>query len=768
MTEQMYLDELMNIRKEIRQNKVISALKRLDQLFDWKPVRLRWYIVRAEALIALKRYDEAIELLSNRYDFTYDEPDSGLYLEPYRKWMESKGDRLGARMCLCLKELLAWKENQEIADTQPNRLQAETEIAKLEQLWLDSAGGLSLSKELMDLYYTAGYFVEFHILKLYIGRKWPESSEGHKDPYFIFEGFTHNLWYLGEKLLDQKAHTFAVVIDSENDIVRAYILSRIIQELGHQVKLFTEALPCAVDHEVDIGETVAISLENAEDMDGIHIIHPVRLQYEEQEENNLPHIISHLSSKMTDDILMILAPSHSLDDIVEHPALVKHSVRLGSIVTFLEYGYYSFGYAGDYLLHLNDLYKMDVRKEVEKKPTCRFSIILPVRNSVNTLKHTLQTCLNQRYDDYEIVVSDNSTEGHYEIEDLIKEINNPKIKYYKTPRSLGLNKSFEFAFLKAKGEFLFSLGSDDAIFPWGLEMLSETLNNFPDENIICWERALYIWPNFHLKCQLGQFIIPRSYRKNQVSVKQRSSKECLKQLLEMPSIIYGEPLFYINSGFRREYLKTLLKETGKLWVGHAQDVYMGIANLCINKEIMHIAYPITMAGLSGGSTGSSATKLSEKNKGLYHIDLDNCMKYIENRRERMMGLTGTEACFTLIELLRLSVSGILPLEIEEELTAENVHIMPLLTETKTHDYCDHNVQFSRYISRIFDKERQEELRQSYYDKLMEPQYIQETSNSNLIYQQGFDEFGGLTLDSRKFDIQNIEEAVMLFENITNL
>ena len=42
------------------------------------------------------------------------------------------------------------------------------------------------------------------------------------------------------------------------------------------------------------------------------------------------------------------------------------------------------------------------------------------------------------------------------------------------------------------------------------------------------------------------------------------------------------------------------------------------------------------------------------------------------------------------------------------------------------------------------------------------------SEDTLIYKQGFNNGGGLVLDSRKFNVKNVAEAVTLFENITNL
>ena len=62
----------------------------------------------------------------------------------------------------------------------------------------------------------------------------------------------------------------------------------------------------------------------------------------------------------------------------------------------------------------------------------KFSIIIPTKNRAKYLHYTLLSLVEQNFDDFEIIVSDNfSNDNTKEITD---KFNNPKIKYFKTKR----------------------------------------------------------------------------------------------------------------------------------------------------------------------------------------------------------------------------------------------------------------------------------------------------------------------------------------------
>ena len=71
-------------------------------------------------------------------------------------------------------------------------------------------------------------------------------------------------------------------------------------------------------------------------------------------------------------------------------------------------------WAGDYLKYISYIYGFSVQEKLNQKAEYDFSIVLPVRNTTDTLRYTLITCLNQRYQgSYEVVLSDNSDSGNH-------------------------------------------------------------------------------------------------------------------------------------------------------------------------------------------------------------------------------------------------------------------------------------------------------------------------------------------------------------------
>ena len=762
MTEEIYYRQLDALSRNIKHGKINKVLEKLDELYEWKPVRLRWFLVRAEALSAMGQWEESHVMLRNRYDFTYEDPEAVSYLNWYKKWRKAENDSSGEELCSFLQDLIKDQGAEDSSLLQ----QANLKLQEAEVKWFEAPLQEGPCERLLEIYYTQSRFTEYIILEQFM----KQNEIKYKEKYIFFENFLRNNWYLKEHVISQDPGFFHIVVDSEEQVTTAYVMAYILQTFGHQVYLFTEPVVYELDQEVSIEETVDITLENEEDMDGIHLLRSVKIISPQGERNNLSHVLSRLNKRYPDKTMTLISTSNRLDQLFTDPALNKCSNLVGGRAAYTHGNYFSFGYIGDYLDHLKELFHIDIRQEIEKKPSCRFSIVLPVRNSVETFKYTLQTCLNQRFQDYEIVVSDNSEEDRHEVSDLIKSLDNPKIKYYKTPCSCTLAKSFEFAYLKSNGEFLLSLGADDAILPWGLETLDKLLNGFPEEELFCWDRGFYIWPNYSNPCQLGQFNIPRNYKKDELNAERWSSIDSLNRVLESPGSIYVEPLLYINSGFRRSFLKTFLKNTGGLWAGDAQDVYTGIAALCIKESVIHLYYPITIAGMSGSSIGAfySPGNQGSKVKGLYDGYYDSCIIYPHMEKEHWAFMPGNEFSTVLREMLRAGSKGILPDEVKDKLKLSYIIEQTALKEFKQSIFYEHNVLTLKHISKGLPPEERLRLEKDLFSCYLKPEILVMPSEDTLIYKQGFNNGGGLVLDSRKFNVENVAEAVTLFENITNL
>jgi len=408
-----------------------------------------------------------------------------------------------------------------------------------------------------------------------------------------------------------------------------------------------------------------------------------------------------------------------------------------------------------------------------------FSIVIPARDSAKTLRYTLQTCLNQRYTgSYEIVVSDNSVEENSEIYSLCKELNHPKIRYIKTPRSLYLTKSFEFAYLQARGEFVFSIGSDDGVLPWALDVLKLVLDRFPKEEIVQWDRGFYAWPGFN-GGQENMFQIPRKYEKGSIDVYYDSTKEILNRVAQNLQAIYTMPLFYINSGFRRSYFKTLLKKTGKLLDGTCQDLSTGIINCCINKQILCLVYPLTIAGMNTASVGylvnTSDTKMEQNISGDANrklFQLDNAGITVLLARERLMHQMSGDMFALYIVLSRAVDEGLLSAEKSDAIldwqtaVSKSISFYPMLK-----DNYDCFIHSARFMAKKVGKKAHSWF-EGMYPFALKPNYWDESrwneERRKKSYQEENNPDGGVVLDASRFDVCDIAQAVGFFADSTGL
>jgi glycosyltransferase involved in cell wall biosynthesis len=106
------------------------------------------------------------------------------------------------------------------------------------------------------------------------------------------------------------------------------------------------------------------------------------------------------------------------------------------------------------------------------------TIGIPVYNRVDLVEETINSALNQTYENIEIIVCDNvSTDGTWGLLNQILQ-KDKRIKIYKNEANLGAVKNWQTVFNKATGDFFLMLWSDDLI---DQKFVERTLHQF-DEN----------------------------------------------------------------------------------------------------------------------------------------------------------------------------------------------------------------------------------------------------------------------------------------------
>ena len=772
MTKQEYNLKLKNCQEAIQEGQIEDIPAKLDDLYQFKPVRLEWYVAKAAYLWKIgEPLKTVFDCLAGKGWYLYNYPGMKEFSDLYIKLLEKiknapdilRHQLLYLRGC----DVKTPEEEQWLSNVQSDFKQAK-------RSFLNNPQDAAAVKILLDFYFSFQDYIMFSLLASYIRQEKLNIEIGRK-PFLEFS----NSGYLTENLDIGKDTSFLLIEDEYADSLDYEVAVFILQKLHKKIYFVKAPIPIEIDHEVDISATVEASMDSTTADKRTYTIYPAEVICNGNSlGDNREYILDYLiQNEFKENIAVIITSGIIFDNLCGQSVLKKSLERLGSFSAPTLESQVTFGWIGDYLSYINQIHDIDARTLLEEPATVSYSIIVPARNSAATLRYTLMTCLNQRYKGaYEIVLSDNSTPGNTEVYQLYKELNDPRIKYYRTPREFNLSRSFEFAFLHAKGEFLLSIGSDDAILPWALEVLDTLRKKYPDEEIIQWERGFYVWPGFN-GGQQNQFVIPRGYRKDELQAGYCTQSYYFGSILKNSAQMYLLPNLYLNSGCQRKYLKKILDRTGRLFDGICQDIYMGVVDAAINEKILSIKYPLTIAGMSASSMGAKANmiyQLKEDEKDFLN-DLKktgNIGGYNSSFYERLMPEVTTDKSSLYNCLLRMIARGVIA-ETDLEQIDFREWFLDVCAQMDIRDSLfDKKIHYFRYTASLHGEEFLRWFDESIYCKVFSPRKIDEEKLAKLqqkkCYIEGIDEYGGRTIDASKYDVKNIYEAAKLFEEISEL
>lgn len=124
------------------------------------------------------------------------------------------------------------------------------------------------------------------------------------------------------------------------------------------------------------------------------------------------------------------------------------------------------------------------------------SVIMSVYNDECYIMNSVQSVLNQTFKNFEfIIIDDASTDGTFEI---LKKLNDDRIKLYRNKENQGLTKNLNFAIKKSVGKYIVRIDSDDICCVDRLEKQYNFILNKKDIDIIG-SNAYLIDEKNHLK-----------------------------------------------------------------------------------------------------------------------------------------------------------------------------------------------------------------------------------------------------------------------------
>ena len=235
------------------------------------------------------------------------------------------------------------------------------------------------------------------------------------------------------------------------------------------------------------------------------------------------------------------------------------------------------------------------------------SVVIPTRCRPETLKASLKSAVNQDFDDYEIVVSDNISGD--QTEEIVKSFDSDKIRYINPGKRLSMCDNWEFALSHVRGEYVIFIGDDDAVMPGGLKKLAQFIYETDKADAYMWPIITYCWPIDNRSAWVTN--IPVEVTKNllmswdgKIDVK-NNLKNIAIRTVKHGFWRYSElPMSYHNAISTRVF-REIANLSGRVFHSIAPDFITFLEIPVVADTVVRLPMPITIFGMSAKSNGGS-------------------------------------------------------------------------------------------------------------------------------------------------------------------
>lgn len=254
----------------------------------------------------------------------------------------------------------------------------------------------------------------------------------------------------------------------------------------------------------------------------------------------------------------------------------------------------------------------------------RFSIVIPTRNRPETLRHSLATCLDQDFTDYEVLVCDNS-DGP-QTRQLVAAMPSARVRYLASERPLAMSANWERGVAAARGEFITVVGDDDGLLPWALREIDQ-LALRTGAQAINWQRGIYTWPTLPVPddANLLQFSLARTF--SEVDARER-----IASVIRFEVGADSLPMIYC-SAVHRDLIERHRQLAGRVFLNIYPDIYSAFGLGFLAGRYVSVSVPMSLAGLSHASNGMAALRVNRPSAVLADfIDLNRQFGYARHPR----------------------------------------------------------------------------------------------------------------------------------------
>jgi glycosyltransferase involved in cell wall biosynthesis len=220
-----------------------------------------------------------------------------------------------------------------------------------------------------------------------------------------------------------------------------------------------------------------------------------------------------------------------------------------------------------------------------------FSIVIPTRNRSSLLRTALKTAIEQKFDDFEVLVCDNNSKD--ETRDVVKTFmdQSSKVRYVNPEHNLSMCDNWEFALNETRGEYVTYLSDDDALLLDTLPLTHSLITKFGID-LLVWPDSFYQHPDIpesntaSLSCDFttGRFF-------------EVASDPIIEGLFKFQRIASVIPRM-LNGAVRKSLVTETARKTGKFFVPPYPDYSTACQLLSTTNSYHFLDVALSVTGAS--------------------------------------------------------------------------------------------------------------------------------------------------------------------------
>jgi len=228
----------------------------------------------------------------------------------------------------------------------------------------------------------------------------------------------------------------------------------------------------------------------------------------------------------------------------------------------------------------------------------KVSIVIPTRNRAHLLDYALRSALNQTYRNLEIIVCDNDSCDN--TKEVVESCGNNNLIYIRTDKALSMPDNWDFALLKATGEYITYLTDDSYLLPNTITTVMNELDKY-NADVAVWKHSAYFAHDWLEPARRNLLYIPKVTFKSYLM----NSKLSLQRLFDNDESVSTIIPKTLNSLCHRSIVENTVRVQNRFFLPSCPD-YSSAASVMLHvPKYLLIDQALYIDGVTSSSIGAT-------------------------------------------------------------------------------------------------------------------------------------------------------------------